>query len=83
MKNKSLSSRSKLFKGILNLVCRGEVPEPFTVSLVSSILGPSESFLSKHSIDRNDPNKKATGNPYFIRVVRGKYKINPKFKKCP
>jgi hypothetical protein len=74
---------SRIFKCILNKVCKGIVKEPFRVKDVIDCLGTSTPFLSKHSIDLNDVNKKYMGNPYFIRVSRGLYKINPKYKTCP
>lgn len=84
MRNKSKNvSRSRLFKGILKLFCDKKINNKFRVSDVKSVLKASKPFLSKHCIDESDPNKKATGNAYFIRVSRGIYKINPTFKICP
>jgi hypothetical protein len=83
MTNKSKKkSRSRLFNGILKLVCDKQIKEEFKVSDVISILGTCKPFLSKHCIDPLDPNKKATGNTYFIRISKGIYKINPIFKIC-
>lgn len=74
---------SRIFKCILDKVCKGKIKEPFRTIDVIVCLGPSTPFLAKHSIDFNEPNKKYMGNPYFIRVGRGLYKINPKYKTCP
>ena len=76
-------SRSRLFKGILKLVCEKRINDTFRVIDVKSVLKTSKPFLSKHCIDPLDPNKKATGTAYFIRVSRGAYKINPVYKTCP
>jgi len=73
---------SRIFNCILINVCNGKVKEPFRAKDIITCLGPSIPFLSKHSIDENDKNKKYMGKPYFIRVSRGLYFINPKFKKC-
>ena len=84
MKNKiHNTSRSRLFNEILKLVCEKKVNDKFKVADVKSVLKTSTPFLSKHCIDLSDPNKKATGNTYFIRISRGVYKINPTFKTCP
>ena len=72
---------SKIFIKIFETIKNQNITEPFDVKNVLFILGPSKSFLSKHSIDPENPNKKIYGNPYFIRVSRGKYIINPDFKK--
>ena len=69
---------SKIFNCILKNVCSGEVKEPFKVKDVIKCLGTSKSFLWKHS--ENNPNGK--GRPYFIRIERGVFKINPIFKFC-
>lgn len=74
---------SRIFKCILYKVCKGEVKEPFRASDVIECLGNSTPFLSKHAIDPLNKNKNIMGNPYFIRVGRGLYKINPEFKNCP
>lgn len=74
---------SRIFKCILNKVCTGKIKEPFKAADVLECLGTSIPFLGKHAIDPNQPNKTILGNPYFIRVGRGLYKINPKYKKCP
>lgn len=74
---------SRIFKCILNKVCLKKIKEPFRVKDVIDCLGTSTPFLAKHSIDPNDANKKYMGNPYFIRVSRGLYKINPDYKTCP
>lgn len=72
-----MKSNSRIFKSILELVISGQVAENFRVANVLSALGTSFSFLSKHSIDANDPSKKSEGNAYFIRTNVGLYKINP------
>tara|TARA_R110002049_G_scaffold185921_1_gene354190 strand:+ start:1696 stop:1923 length:228 start_codon:yes stop_codon:yes gene_type:complete len=74
---------SRIFKCILNKVCKKIIKEPFSAFDVRDCLGPSKSFLSKHAIDPNNPDKIIYGNCYFIRVSRGRYKINPKYKICP
>lgn len=74
---------SQIFKCILDKVCKGKVIEPFNAKDVIECLGTSIPFLGKHSIDPNNPDKKIYGNPYFIRVRRGFYKLNPKYKTCP
>lgn len=73
---------SSIFKCILEKVCKGKVQEPFKAKDVLECLGTSIPFLSKHSIDKGNPNKTVYGNPYFIRVGEGLYKINPLYKKC-
>ncbi len=73
---------SRIFNCILKKVCKKEVKEPFRVKDVVECLGSSTPFLAKHSIDPNNENKIILGNPYFIRVSIGLYKINPKFKNC-
>ena len=70
---------SEIFKCILNKVCNGEVDEPFRVIDVINCLDTSKSFLWKHS--KNNPKKE--GNPYFIRISKGLFNINPDFKSCP
>jgi len=74
---------SRIFKCILEKVCKGIIKEPFRAKDVIDCLGPSIPFLGKHAIDPNNPNKIIYGNPYFIRVGKGLYKINPKYKTCP
>jgi hypothetical protein len=74
---------SKLFNCILKKVCAGQVAEPFRVKDVLDCLNTSTPFLSKHCVDKFDKSKVATGNPYFIRIARGQYIINPDFKTCP
>jgi hypothetical protein len=66
---------SRLFKSILKAVNEGSVKEPFTAQDVIHILKTSKPFLSKHSIDNPEQQ-----TPYFERVERGKYKINPVYK---
>lgn len=73
---------SKIFNCILNKVCKGKVKEPFKVNDVIDCLRSSTPFLAKHSIDPLNDNKIILGHPYFIRVGRGLYKINSKFKDC-
>ena len=73
---------SRIFNCILNKVCKGNIKEPFRVKDVIDCLGTSTSFLGKHSIDPVDLYKIVYGKPYFVRVGRGVYKINPKFKDC-
>ena len=74
---------SKIFKCILDKVCKGQVTEPFNASDVIECLGTSIPFLAKHSVDPNNRYKKIYGRPYFIRVATGLYKINPQYKTCP
>lgn len=68
--------KSRIFDNILDRVISGEVPNQFRVADLSFELGKSLSFLSKHSVDPNDPSKKSEGNAYFIRVNTGLYSIH-------
>ena len=74
---------STIFNCILEKICKGFVVEPFRVNDVIDSLGTSKPFIAKHAIDPKNKNKIILGNPYFIRVGRWLYKINPKFKTCP
>lgn len=74
-----IKSRSRLFRDIYRKLQTGKLPPEFRVKDVKDILGDSTPFLSKHSIDPNDKNKKAQGNPYFIRVDTGLYRINKNY----
>lgn len=73
-------SKSRLFLCILKKVSNGKIKEPFRVKDVMDCLNTSKPFLTKHCTDPKDKKKKATGNAYFIRVSRGLYEINPKYK---
>ena len=70
---------SEIFKCILRNVCSRKINEPFRVIDVRECIGPSKSFLWKHAL--NNPNRE--GRPYFIRIERGLFKVNPDFKTCP
>jgi predicted metal-binding protein len=61
--------QKKLIDQIRENVKKGKVKEPFKVSDFTC-LNKSKSFLSKHAVG----NGKYT--EYFIRVERGKYKLN-------
>lgn len=74
--------KSRIFRCILRKVCNG-MEQPFKVEDVIDCLNTSKSFLSKHAIDPKNKEKKVYGNPYFIRINRGEYMINPKYKTCP
>jgi hypothetical protein len=72
-----MKSNSRIFKKIREAVISGKCPEKFRVKDVLNELGTSLPFLSKHSIDSNNPAKLAEGNAYFIRAEIGLYQINP------
>ena len=69
---------SKIFKCILRNVCSKKINEPFRVIDVRECLDSSRFFLWKHAL--NNPNR--VGRPYFIRIERGLFIINPDFKTC-
>lgn len=74
-----IKSHSGHFKNIYKKSKSGRIPTQFRVKDVDDILKTSTGFLSKHSIDPNDINKKAEGNPYFVRIQRGLYEINSEY----
>ena len=78
--------KSKLFEEILEKVCTGKLKEPFGSKdkYVDQILRNNPSFLSKHSTNEKGiyDKKKKKGYPYFMRVERGCYMINPLYKNC-
>lgn len=67
-------SKSHIFSKILKQVCNNKT-QSFRVSDFSFL--KSQSFLSKHRKGNTGKNK-----PYFIRISRGLYRINPLYKKC-
>ena len=70
-------SNSRLFNGILVKYLSGLLDKEFRVKDVKDVLRTSSPFLSKHCIDPKDKRKISEGNPYFVRVNVGLYKINP------
>lgn len=70
--------KSKIFECILIKVSN-DLNQSFDTNDVADCLKKSTSFLSKHAIDPTNKKKKIYGRPYFIRVERGKYIINPKY----
>jgi hypothetical protein len=69
-----------LFQAVLDEICSGRVQEPFRAEDVSHVL-PDPQFLHGHAIDDKHP-KPMKGQPYFIRVASGQFRINPDFRNC-